>query len=184
VNRFRLPRRDRLRHRRGVVLIVAIVGVTLVSFTGSAAVASGLVTGKQIKDGSLTSTDLKTNAGVTGADVRDGTLSPQKMSGMPQGAKGEKGLRGPNGLDGLDDFVYTLQDFSVASSSNAQMSVQCQGGRTAVGGGVSSLSNIVRTVDSRPLVPAEGAGWTVTVHNESAVNPATAFVWAVCVSAP
>jgi hypothetical protein len=153
--------------------------VALVSFTGTA-VASGLVTGRQVKDGSLRSVDLRTNRGVSGADVRDGTLSASKLSSLPQGPAGVTGPAGPRGVDGLDNFDYEISPpVTVPASSDVDILVPCASG-TVVGGGASSVGAI-RMEESRPL--ADGSGWKVVVYNET-TTAVDAFGWAVCVGVP
>jgi hypothetical protein len=177
--RFLRPRGVAGRRRGDSGLVVAAAVVASVSFAGTA-VASGLVTGHRIKDGSLRSVDLRTNRGVTGADVRDGTLSASKLSSLPQGPAGVKGPRGPRGVDGLDNFDYEVSaPVTVAGSSDFDITVPCPTG-TVVGGGASSVG-VIRMVESRPL--ADGSGWNVVVFNESATD-VDAFGWAVCVGAP
>ena len=169
------------RRRWSTGLVVAAAVVALVSFTGTA-VAGGLVTGRQVKDGSLTSVDLRADRAVTGADVRDGTLSATKLSSLPQGPAGIQGPPGPQGVDGLDNFDYEISAAVVVGPGNdVAIPVQCAPGRTVVGGGASSASIQIRMEESRPLV--DGSGWNVLVYNESGQD-VNAFGWAVCVGAP
>jgi hypothetical protein len=166
------------RRRWSTGLLVAAAVVALVSFTGTA-VASGLVTGRQVKDGSLRSVDLRANRAVTGADVRDGTLSASKLSSLPAGRQGDTGPSGAKGVDGLDNFHYEIASAPVPGSGEVQITVPCAAG-TVVGGGASSLG-VIRMVESRPL--SDGSGWNVVVRNRSAAG-VDAFGWAVCVGAP
>jgi len=160
--------------------LVAALVLALVSFAGTA-VAGGLVTGRQVKDGSLGSVDLRTDRAVRGTDVRDGTLSARKMASLPQGPAGDQGSPGIDGVSGLDNFDYEISSpVDVGPTGEATISVPCAAG-TVVGGGASSASEDIRIVAIR-LLPA-GSGWQVTVYNESA-SLVTAFGWAVCVSAP
>ena len=159
-------------------LVIAAAAVALVSFTGTA-VASGLVTGRQVKDGSLRSVDLRTNRAVSGADVRDGTLSASKLSSLPQGPQGPQGPPGPTGVDGLDNFDYEISSATVPASSDVPITVPCATG-TVIGGGASSVG-VIRMVESRPL--PDGSGWSVVVRNQSGTG-LDAFGWAVCVGAP
>jgi hypothetical protein len=159
--------------RRG--LLGLAFALALASFT-STAVASGLVTGRQIKDGSVGSVDLKAGRGLGGADVRDGSLSAQELGSLPQGPRGEPGGTGPPGLAGLHNFDYEIsQPFAVDPSSDAGMTVPCAG--TPIGGGASSDSFAVSTMESHP----EGSGWTVRVYNASG-TARDAYAWAVCAS--
>jgi len=166
------------RRRWSTGLLVAAAVVALVSFTGTA-VASGLVTGRQVKDGSLRSVDLRANRAVTGADVRDGTLPASKMSSLPPGPAGPTGPPGPPGVDGLDGFDYEIASATVPGSDEVRITVLCGAG-TVVGGGASSVG-VIRMVESRPL--ETGSGWTVVVRNQLAAD-VDAFGWAVCVGAP
>lgn len=178
--RFLRPSRVAGQRRWSTGLLVAAAVVASLSFAGTA-MASGLVTGHQIKDGSLTSVDLRTNRGVSGADVRDGTLSASKLSSLPQGPAGVTGPTGPNGVDGLDNFSYQISDpVTVPNSNDAPITVACPAGTTVVGGGASSVG-VIRMEESRPL--ADGSGWNVVVYNETGAA-ADVFGWAVCVGVP
>jgi len=174
-----LRRRGPARGTRRAWLAVAAVTAALVGFNG-AAVAGGLVTGRQIKNGTVESVDLMTNRGVAGSDVHDGTLSPDKFASLPAGPQGPAGQQGPPGPNGLDNFNYEQAPFSVDKDSDGLRMVPCPSGTIVVGGGASSDSTLFRTVASHPL--ANGSGWQVIGHNDSALNPVDAFAWAVCVS--
>jgi hypothetical protein len=178
--------RERRQRRWSGGLVVAAAAVGLVGFAGTfagTAAAGGLVTGRQIKDGSLTSVDLRTDRGVTGADVRDGSLSASKLSSLPQGPPGIPGLSGSKGVDGLDNFNYEISDpgqGQVPASGDLDILVPCPAGTRVVGGGASS-GGVIRMEESRPL--ADGSGWNVVVFNEQ-TTAVDAFAWAVCVGAP
>src|SRR4051794_33387888 len=108
-------------------LLALAVALSLVSFT-SAAVAQSLVTGRQVKDGSVRSVDLRTDQGVRGADVRDGSLSAEQLSSLPPGPPGNQGGQGLPGLAGLDNFDYEIsQPFTVDPKSDAEAQVACTG---------------------------------------------------------
>ena len=82
-----------------LVLLVASLGI------GGTAAAVSLVTGKQIKDGTVRGRDIG-NGSLTGTDVADKSLTPADFSGSvqgpagPQGPGGPKGDSGPQGLAG------------------------------------------------------------------------------------
>jgi hypothetical protein len=169
-----------VRMRRGAGLLVAAAVAAVVSYTG-AALAGGPVTGRQIKDGSVGSVDLRTDRGATGADVRDGTLTAAKMRSLPQGPDGAKGPPGVTGLDGLDNFDYEISGPTrVVAGSDATFTVPCAAG-TVLGGGASSVNTRIDMEESHPL--ADGTGWTVAVYNASGAD-AVVFFWADCVSVP
>jgi hypothetical protein len=81
-------------------MVVAIIAVVL-ALTGSAFAAQALITGADIKDGSVTRADLsrrtikslKGKRGKQGPAGRDGFQGPKG----PQGSTGEQGVRGPAG---------------------------------------------------------------------------------------
>ncbi|WP_157592179.1 hypothetical protein [Solirubrobacter soli] len=90
-----MQRSSRLRPSPSMVVACAAV----VLACGGSAAAATLITGAQIKDGSL-----------TGADVRDGSLTRADLSAEaqtsatgtrgPRGRRGPRGFRGPQGLQG------------------------------------------------------------------------------------
>lgn len=166
--------------RGGLALVVAAALGAAMGYTGTA-VAAGLVTGRQIKDGTVRSVDLRTDRGITGTDVRDGTLSASKMAPLPRGAVGDQGPPGPRGVNGLANAAYAISGpIAVAAGTEASFTAPCSAGR-AVGGGASSTNAGISLSESQPL--ASGSGWQVTVFNGSGLN-ADVFGWADCVSAP
>jgi hypothetical protein len=81
-------------------------GATLVALLalfialGSSATAAVLVTGRQVKDGSLTGADVK-NRSLTAKDLRKGTIPAAKAGPVgPAGAKGDPGPKGDPGQPG------------------------------------------------------------------------------------
>ncbi|MEZ0291375.1 MAG: hypothetical protein ACAH82_02485, partial [Solirubrobacteraceae bacterium] len=91
--------------------IVACVAVALLAGTTSAT-ATSLITGKQIKDGSVGGRDVR-NASLRGRDVKNGTIlrrdlskriralldraAAQGVTGAAPGAKGDTGAAGARG---------------------------------------------------------------------------------------
>ncbi len=80
-------------------LVVAIAAVVLTS-VGSAT-AAHLITGEQIKDGSIASRDIK-NGSLTNADFKSGLRTGPRGPEGPAGAAGPQGARGDDGDDGQD----------------------------------------------------------------------------------
>jgi hypothetical protein len=86
-----------------LALLLALGGTTAVG-------AQALLTGRDVKDGSLTGADIQ-NDSLTGADLRDGSLGSNALSAAarenlrgatgPMGAKGEAGATGAQGPAGL-----------------------------------------------------------------------------------
>jgi hypothetical protein len=77
--------RNLIRHRTSPTLIVALIAL-VVAMSGSA-VAASLITGKQIKDGTIQRVDLSKKA-------KASLKGPQGLPG-PQGPKGDRGDPGP-----------------------------------------------------------------------------------------
>src|ERR1700712_1465948 len=89
-------------------MLVALVAL-FVALTSSAT-AAVLITGKNVKDGSLTGKDLKKRSitadrlaanvlATPQGSVRPGATGPQGVAG-PHGAAGANGTAGANGIDG------------------------------------------------------------------------------------
>ena len=88
------------RHRN---LTAALLAVLVLSIgLGGTAAAVSLVTGKQIKDGTVRGRDVG-NGSLSGADVADRSLTPADFSGSvqgPAGPQGPAGAPGPTGSPG------------------------------------------------------------------------------------
>ncbi len=104
--------RRRIRATASPAMIVACIAVVL-AMTGSAFAARALITGADIKDGTITRADLSGRAvrslkgkrGPAGAAGRDGFNGPQGPQGStgpdgPQGPQGARGEAGPKGNTG------------------------------------------------------------------------------------
>jgi hypothetical protein len=94
---------DRLRPRLTYANVVATLAL-FIALGGSAVAASGLLTGKDIKDGSLTGADVATNSigtkDVAGLKAKDFLASERAKLKGPTGAQGGKGDQGIQGLQG------------------------------------------------------------------------------------
>jgi hypothetical protein len=83
------------------VTVAAVVVTAVLSSTISAGAAAVLITGAQIKDGTITTVDLADSA-VTGEKVKNGSLTSQDFASgtLLRGATGATGSQGPAGLNG------------------------------------------------------------------------------------
>jgi hypothetical protein len=90
----------RLRPRLTFANVVSVMAL-FVALGGSATAAVVLITGKQVKNGSLTGIDLKNNS-VGSVDVKDGDLLAKdfKAGQLPSGLAGRKGDIGAEGPKG------------------------------------------------------------------------------------
>jgi hypothetical protein len=176
----------------GVVIAIffAVGGPSFAASTVSR--AARLITGKQIKDSSLTTKDVK-NHSLLAVDFKGGQL--------PAGPQGPKGDSGPAGRDGpAGTFgAITVQHFTAASdlpdNSKASYSVFCPAGQSAIGGGARGdfdQSEGTVVTSSRPAISPSNeeapdsnqtfSGWKIAVFNPSGgittgIRPE---VWAIC----
>jgi hypothetical protein len=84
-------------------MVVALLAL-FVALGGTAVAAGTLITGKQIKNGSITGADVK-NKSLTPRDFRGSIRGPQGLTGPagpqgPQGPQGAQGMAGPKGDKG------------------------------------------------------------------------------------
>ncbi len=119
--------RDKLKH----LALLAVVAFAVVAVPAWAAT---VITGKQVRNGSL-----------TGADVRDRSLGPREFSAATRsafrgstGPQGPAGVSGPVGATGAQGPPGTFSTASVVirqESSFAAASARCQSGERIIGGG-------------------------------------------------
>ena len=180
------------RWMRGTRLVLLAAAVLVLSSAAGAGAAS-LITGRQIKDGT-----------VTGRDIRDHSLRPKDAKagvirrGLqgPQGPQGlagtEPGPTGPSGRDGLGGVVtvvspaaFTIPAQVGGTPGVASSGVECPSGWSALGGGVSGADagsvTAMKVTRSMPVFTAAlvPTGWQVTVVNSSGADIG-AFVWTRC----
>ena len=96
-----------MKRRVSYANVMATVAVFIA--LGGSSYAAVMVTGKNVKNGSLTGADVK-NSSLTGGDVKNASLTPSDFKGSvegpkgdtgPQGAQGDAGLRGAKGETGV-----------------------------------------------------------------------------------
>jgi Collagen triple helix repeat (20 copies) len=85
-----------LRHLRhnGIAFLALFVALG-----GSSFAAATVITGKNVKNSSLSGADVR-NSSLTGTDVKDKSLSPRDFNGSVTGAQGATGAQGPKGDTG------------------------------------------------------------------------------------
>lgn len=97
-----------MRSRMFIVAIVAALAALIAVPTGGFAAAKHLITGKNVKNGSLSGADIK-NGSVTNKDIKKGSIRLDKLSKGTQrlirkaggvGATGKTGAQGPQGPAG------------------------------------------------------------------------------------
>ncbi|MEA2483932.1 MAG: hypothetical protein QOC55_1879 [Thermoleophilaceae bacterium] len=93
---------SRLRSRLTFANVVSVLAL-FVALGGTATAAAVLITGKNVKDGTLTGKDIKNNS-VGSVDIKDGNLLGKdfKAGQLPKGDQGPKGDPGANGTNGTN----------------------------------------------------------------------------------
>jgi hypothetical protein len=146
----------------GAAVIIAFAG-------GTAAEAGGLLTGKDIKDGSLTLKDFKASEkaklkGATGA----------------RGPQGPAGLPGPATAATLDTVTVESPDTYIPAGGMSNVIAYCPAGKKATGGGY--FSSIAVAVGNMPTGSATGlpaTSWGVIINNTSSIG-VTVNAYVVC----
>lgn len=117
-------------------LSLVIAAVAIVSLLAGTAGARYLITGRDVKNGSLTGADIKDRS-LTAADFRGSVQGPQ-------GAPGQTGPAGPPGTSGLSDVRTVLSTTLTVPPGGSTFDVQpswtanCPSGYTVIGTGFSA----------------------------------------------
>ena len=154
--------------RKAAALLVA---ATVLAVAGTATAAKGLVTGKEILNGSVTGLDLA-NGTVGGLDVKKKSLTPAhfkpgslpKGPAGPQGQPGPKGEQGPQGAPGLSAREIVTSSTVTSSSDTKYLVLACPSGKVALGGGGQVLYPAGNHVGSEVALSSSlpsGTGWVV-----------------------
>ena len=133
--------------RTALTVIVAALALMLAAGTG--ATASLMISGKQIKDNSVTSQDIKNKSlkvkdlsrkaqaklkgatGATGATGERGATGPAGPAG-PAGTTGLPGIPGLPGLDGLSGFEIVPVSTVLTGLSTGSVTGACPAGKKAL----------------------------------------------------
>jgi hypothetical protein len=195
--RLRVAYRAVVGGRARLVLVVA--GVVLFASVGSASAAL-LITGKQIKDGTVTGADVK-NGSLRLKDLNStsiqGPAGPQGPQGPrgdtgPRGANGDTGAQGPQGLQGLQGVpgLNGISGYEVRVSdgipgpsggNGSGSSPNCSQGKKPVGGGIASDNLFgIQTYTSAPMVDDVSRiyGWTASW--KYLTSNVTVYIWVIC----
>jgi hypothetical protein len=181
----RAARRHPVRYLASAALLAAVV---MLGLPAAGATALNSVTGKQIRDETL-----------TGLDVRDGSLASVEFGHLvpgpqgPQGVQGAPGPQGPPGAPGTSGWVTVVGDGVdiVCQASGCRptdmksANVSCPDGKVAIGGGAGTSDPAVALLRESGPLDTIGTGWFVTVQNFSRSvppEPLSIFAWATCVT--
>jgi hypothetical protein len=204
-----MPRPYVLTTTIGVVLGL----VFLVAALGGPADAAGLITSKQIKDGSVASRDV-TNGSLIHADVRDGSLSRRDFGELPQGPQGAQGApgptgprgtsgppgptgptgptgpigpdgeRGPQGPQGVGGLVYGTSGVYIPGGKVLTWRADCPvAGTKALGGGVGTTGNPSRSIRVRASMAASNGTGWIVSVENLLAVERQQYAWVVCAPA-
>jgi hypothetical protein len=153
-----------------VALFVALAG-------SATAAGTALITGAQIKNGSIGLVDLSSSA----KSALKGQRGPAGPMGL-QGVAGPPGAQGPaGGFDPAKVSYATSADLTIAPESGGSATTSCPAGAKAVSGGWIVITGGVGEVFGNRPTP-DGSGWTMHVWNHSSYGNATVTPYAVCVA--
>jgi hypothetical protein len=153
--------------RRTALLIAGAVSALAVTAAGTAGVQA-LITGAQIKDGTIESRDIK-NGAIVRADIRAATLASLRGPRGPVGAQGPAGAVGPQGAAGPQGVAGPQGHQGVTGAQGVQ------GAKGDPGVGV-HVTGSVATVADLPATANEGDAYIVTSTGDLHVWNGTAFV--------
>lgn len=179
--------------RTAVVVIVA--AIALMASAGAGATAALMITGKQIKDNSVTSQDIKNKSlkvkdlstkaqaklkGRTGATGATGARGPAG----PAGPAGTSGLPGLPGLSGFELKPGSLPIPGGLAAVTSPLSVSCTGGKKALAATASFTSpvaNLLTQVTRTSETTFQAVGIPVL---GSLLGPNTLNLDVVCANVP
>jgi hypothetical protein len=159
---------------------------------GAATSAAHLITGKDVKNGSLTGADIKDGSLRAGDLARGLAVRGATGPAGPAGAMGAKGAKGDPGAPGTSGLVTVSATSASDSAIYKQVAVTCPAGKTAISGGSSQAASTqpapLAVTSSQPAKNGVEAGagqtpngWFAAVNEESAFTGTwTVTVYAVC----
>jgi hypothetical protein len=189
----------RLSRRHGT----AVAYLALFAALGGSAYAAATVTGKNIKDGTISGKDVKNRSLGTNklSATAVSSLTGQRGPAGPQGPQGDRGERGPAGAtgprgetgpagpqgpagaqgpSGISGLEYQVSEgLYIAPGVSDTRWVRCGAGKKALGGGASAQPAYNASVSqSAPL--NGGTYWEVTYRNTSSTAGTTIYAWVIC----
>jgi Collagen triple helix repeat (20 copies) len=187
----------------------AVAYLALFAALGGTAYAAVTVTGKNIKDGTVTGKDVKNRslgtsklsatavsslagdrgpAGPEGPQGPRGPLGPAGPIGEtgpkgdtgPAGPAGPAGAQGPTGVSGYQVVVTSVADATTVPKGQAgRVGVVCPQGKKVLGGGVAHYPENGIARVVESTPADTGTGWTVLVYNDGD-SAFESYAWATC----
>jgi hypothetical protein len=157
----------------------ALVVVALVLCSAGTAGAAFLITGKRIKDETVTRRDIRDHS-LTVKDIRGAVRGPAGPAG-PVGQTGPAGPVGQTGPAGISAPERVSFRTVISAFTSTDVSVPCPTGKVVVGGGGASQADL-GTIEQSAPTDLTGHGWTVSFDNHGG-GPIQVEAVAVCVKA-
>lgn len=177
-------------------LLVAVLA--LVIAVSSSATAALVITGKQIKNNSVTTKDIK-DGNLKTADLSAAAKAELKGNAGPAGPAGEKGATGATGPagptgatgpSGIGGYQTILNTANIAAGSAGTVTATCPAGKKPIGGGglVGLVNNPNLHIELSAPTTAGGSvlslgdpidSWSIRMRNEDSAQR-LAWVVAVC----
>lgn len=117
-------------------LAVAVAVIALVLSAGAGATAARLITGKDVKDGTITSRDVK-NRSLKVKDLSAGATLKLRGASGPTGPRGAAGPVGPAGTAGLSGFEVVTRSLPIPAGlpgvgGTDTVTAACPAGKKAI----------------------------------------------------
>ncbi len=107
-----------MQEKSRTALAVVIAALALIISAGAGATASLMITGKQIKDGSVTTKDVK-NRSLKAKDFSAKAKSKLRGPAGPAGPRGATGAAGAQGVPGVSGFEVVTKTLSLTGVTPA-----------------------------------------------------------------
>ena len=159
--------------RRPILLFVCAALALAIATAGTAGVQA-LITGAQIKDGTVASRDIE-NRTIRRADIAAATLSSLRGARGHVGAQGPRGVVGPQGPPGAPGAAGQQGPQGPQGPQGATGAQGPQGVKGEVGSGV-HVTGSVATVADLPAGAAEGDAYIVTATGHLHVWDGAAYI--------
>lgn len=157
--------------RRGLPTLAVAAALVVFSAT-SGATAALVITGKQIKNNTVTSADIK-NGSLGTSDLSSsaqralkGAVGPAGPVGAP-GAPGAAGPAGAAGASGVSGYQLVTQSVVVAPSSGGQVTTTCPAGKRLLGASSSWLGSYGGTQAEIDLSATKATAYAFNYLDES-----------------
>ena len=121
--------------RNGIPAIL-IAGALLVGSAAGGASAALLITGKQIKDNTVTTKDIK-NGTLDTKDMSAKTITSLKGARGPAGIAGATGPTGPAGASGVSGYQLVSNSAVVTPDTGGEVTATCPAGKRLLSGAAS-----------------------------------------------